>query len=183
MTAMLELEEKDIELQLQEIQLKRRQLEIEREQLANKNQICLDVPKEPESNVGKELHLHYSNSVKENHMRIADVCPDGSIMIRHGKDTVTISKKYSLKTLYWIKQKLPSWIVMQRKESNFWMKLASKYSRRFLNGDTISHTTMEKLCYIVDSGEVDVWFEKYEGFKDEQSRLPVSKFPPAVRFA
>ena len=98
-------------------------------------------------------------------MRIADVCPDGSIMIHHGKDSCTVSKKYSMRTLLWIKQKLPSWSSMQREESHFWRKLAAKYSRKFLKGDTISHTTMEKLCYLVDSGEADVWFEKYASMK------------------
>ena len=165
MSTMLELEEKDIELQLQEIQLKRRQLAIEREQLANKKQVR-DAPTDlVEIITDTGLYLHYSNSVKENHMRIADVCPDGSIMIHHGKDSCTVSKKYTMGSLLWIKQKLPSWRDMQRNESHFWRKLAAKYSRKFLKGDTISHTTMEKLCYLVDSGEANVWFEKYDYLK------------------
>ena len=90
---------------------------------------------------------------------------DLAIMIHHGKDSCTVSKKYSMRTLLWIKQKLPSWRDMQRNESHFWRKLAARYSRKFLKGDSISHTTMEKLCYLVDSGEANVWFEKYDYLK------------------
>ena len=158
-SAIMELEEQDIELQLREIELKRKQLAIKREQLANKP------VSEPKIVRDRKEYLHYSRYVKENVMRIADVCPDGSILIHHSGDSCTVSKKYSMRTLLWIKQKLPSWSSMQREESHFWRKLAAKYSRKFLKGDTISHTTMEKLCYLVDSGEADVWFEKYASMK------------------
>lgn len=162
MSTLLELEQRDIELRLEEISLKRRQVEIEREQLADKK-APVDAPiVKP---ITRAICLHYSDYVQDNHMRIADVCPDGSIMIHHGKDSCTVSKKYSMRTLLWIKQKLPTWRDMQRNESHFWRKLAAKYSRKFLKGDTISHTTMEKLCYLLDSGEADVWFEKYASMK------------------
>lgn len=160
---MLELEQREIELKLEEISLKRRQVEIEREKLNNKQNVSVEEHRVSEKSTS--MYLHYSNSVQENHMKIADVCPDGSVLIHHGKKSVTISKKYSLRTFYWIKQMLPSWSYKQREESNFWRKLAVKYSKRFLKDDTISHVTMEKLCYLVDSGEVDVWFEKYNSLK------------------
>ena len=61
---------------------------------------------------------------------------------------------------------LPVWVNIQRDESHFWRRLAVKYSRKFLgNGESISHTTMEKLCYIVDSGKVDVWFDEYDSLR------------------
>lgn len=168
MSTLLELEQRDIELRLEEISLKRRQVEIEREQLADKK-APVDAPiVKP---ITRAICLHYSDYVQDNHMRIADVCPDGSIMIHHGKDSCTVSKKYSMRTLIWIKQKLPSWSSMQREESHFWRKLAAKYSRKFLKGDTISHTTMEKLCYLVDSGKMDVWFEKYSKSKRDHATL------------
>ena len=66
----------------------------------------------------------------------------------------------------WIRQKLPSWVNAQREENYFWDKLAGKYSRKFLpKGESISRTTMEKLCYMVDSGKADEWFEKYDYLK------------------
>ena len=71
-----------------------------------------------------------------------------------------------MKSLTWIKQKLPHWVNSQREETHFWTKLATRYSRKFLpSGETISHTTMEKLCYIVDSGKAEVWFDKYDSLK------------------
>lgn len=167
----LDLKERDIELQLQEIQLKRKQLEIERERLSKKEETPKEV-KKPNYNYlafppkKNGLYLHYSNYVKNNYMKIADVCPDGSIMIQHGKGSCTISKKYSMKTLSWIKQKLPAWVNLQREGSYFWDKLVDKYTRKFLpKGESISRTTMEKLCYLVDSGKMDVWFEKYDYLK------------------
>lgn len=159
-SAIMELEEQDIELQLREIELKRKQLAIKREQLANKP------VSEPKIVRDRKEYLHYSRYVKENVMRIADVCPDGSILIHHSGDSCTVSKKYSMKTLSWIRQKLPVWVNVQRDETHFWDKLAVKYSRKFLpKGESISRTTMEKLCYLVDSGEADVWFEKYAYLK------------------
>ena len=159
-SAIMELEEQDIELQLREIELKRKQLAIKREQLANK-----PVP-EPKIVRYRKEYLHYSRYVKENVMRIADVCPDGSILIPHSGDSCTVSKKYSMKTLSWIRQKLPVWVNAQRDETHFWDKLAGRYSRKFLSkGESISRTTMEKLCYLVDSGAADVLFEKYDYLK------------------
>ena len=160
--AILELEQRDIELRLEEISLKRRQLEIEREQLTNKR-VSVD---EPEMVRCSPQHLIYSKHVQENHMKIADICPDGSILISHGGNSRTVSKKYSMRTLSWIRQKLPSWVNAQREENYFWDKLAGKYTRKFLpKGESISRTTMERLCYLVDSGEADVWFEKYGSLK------------------
>lgn len=161
-STILELEQQDIDLQLQEIQLKRRQLEIERERLNQKEVVGFKASLK----IKRNCYLHYSNYVKDNHMKIADVCPDGSILIHHGNNSCTVSKKYSMKSLSWIKQKLPYWVNSQREGTNFWAKLAGKYSRKFLpNGETISHTTMEKLCFLVDSGKADVWFEKYDHLK------------------
>ena len=167
MSALLDLEQRDIELRLEEISLKRRQLEIEREQLVNVNQRPAGVGIDQVSSADDvELYLHYSNYAMETHMRIAGVGPDGSIMIYRGENARVVSKKYSMKSLYWIKQMLPVWVNIQRDESHFWRRLAVKYSRRFLcNGESISHTTMEKLCYIVDSGKVDVWFDEYDSLR------------------
>ena len=163
-STILELEQQDIELQLRGIQLKRRALEIEREKLNNEgNQ---QVPVRVEQSVVPTLYLHYSDYVKDNHMSIEDVCRDGSILVRHGKNSCTVSKKYSMRTLLWIRQKLPSWVNAQREENHFWDKLADKYSRKFLsNGESISRTTMKKLCFLVDSGKADVWFDKYDSLK------------------
>ena len=160
-SSILDLEQQDIELQLQEISLKRRMVEIEREKLNKKR----DAPVRPYpiETAERQLKLHYSNSTCENPLHIEDVCADGSVLIRHGKDSVTVSKKYSLRTLYWIQQNLKKWSYRQHEEHKFWHKIASVYSRRFLpSGDKISHTTMQKLCYFVDSGKADVWFEKYD---------------------
>lgn len=159
-SAIMELEEQDIELQLREIELKRKQLAIKREQLANKPVHGSKMVRD------RKEYLHYSRYIKENVMRIADVCPDGSILISHGGNSRTVSKKYSMRTLSWIRQKLPSWVNAQREENYFWDKLAGKYSRKFLpKGESISRTTMEKLCYMVDSGKADEWFEKYDYLK------------------
>ncbi|WP_458454154.1 hypothetical protein [Methanobrevibacter sp.] len=164
--AILELEQKDIELQLMEIQLKRKQLELEREKLNQEDSRKEDSPEDRRTAHKRGLYLHYSNYVKDNYVKIADVCPDGSILISHGRDACTISKKYSMKTLAWIKQKLPYWVNTQREGSYFWDKIADKYSRKFLpKGESISRTTMEKLCYLVDSGEAEAWFDKYDSLK------------------
>ncbi|WP_296875486.1 hypothetical protein [uncultured Methanobrevibacter sp.] len=177
-STILELEQQDIELQLRAIQLKRKQLEIEREKL-NKKYSKPKAEDNPKSfnnltipHKKEELYLHYSNYVKDNHINITDVCPDGSIMIRHGKDSCTISKKYSMRSLSWIKQKLPVWVNLQRETNHFWDKIANKYSRKFLpKGESISRTTMKKLCYFVDSGNAEVWFEKYDYLKGKGKQV------------
>ena len=72
MSTILELEQRDIELQLEEISLKRRQIEIEREQLNEENAPVSVPAPAPVSEVRPQCYLHYSNSVQENHMKIAD---------------------------------------------------------------------------------------------------------------
>lgn len=165
-SAILQLEQRDIELRLEEISLKRRQIEIEREQLKKEEAPTSKAAIKPYDIAYEgKLKLHYSNSTVENPLHIEDVCSDGSVMVRHGKDSVTISKKYSLRTMSWIKHNLRKWAVNQE-EHKFWHKIADVYSRRFLSGDDkISHTTMQKLCYFVDSGKADVWFEKFDSLK------------------
>lgn len=177
--AIIELEQQDIELQLMEIQLKRKQLELEREKLNKKEEKSSKTDEKMVFNnlnysVDRKsaLHLHYTKYVKNNPIRIADVCPNGSILISHGRDSCTVSKKYSMKTLSWIKQNLPYWVTLQREGSYFWEKLADKYSKKFLpNGESISRTTMKKLCYLVDSGKADVWFEKYNDLKGKGKQV------------
>ena len=77
-----------------------------------------------------------------------------------------------MRTLSWIKQKLPVWVNLQREGSYFWDKIADKYSRKFLpKRESISRTTVEKLCYLVDSGKADVWFEKYAYLKGKGKQV------------
>lgn len=165
----IELEQEDIQLELREIQLKRRLNEIEREKMKNRS---IDAaPKDDKNLEVSVLQLHYSEKVDKNIMRIADVGKDGVIFIKGKKDSVICAKKYSIKSLRWIQSNLEKWSSIQRKESNFFAGIAKKYSNRFLDGDSISRTTMEKLCYLVDSGEMDKWFDKFEGLKSKQSTL------------
>ena len=186
----LDLEQQDIELQLQEIQLKRRALAIEREKLENETSITLNVNNdnvdfeklnelkeeadctdpiscrcaiEP---VSRAMYLHYSKSAKENVMKILGVTPEGCILVNHSNNSSIISKKYNIRSMKWIKHHLPKWAKLQKTQMYFWVNIAAKYSRKFLEGDSISRTTIEKLCYIVDSGKMDKWFDEYEVLKN-----------------
>ena len=106
-------------------------------------------------------------------MKIVNVTEDGCILIRRGEDSI-ISKKYNIRTLKWLKDNLSKWVIQQKTESHFWDKIARKYSHRFLEGDKISRTTIEKLCYLVDSGKMDKWFDEYDSLKNHgQSQLKI----------
>lgn len=189
--SIFDLEQQDIELQLMEIQLKRRSLAIEREKLESEKVTlatvrekmpvysepvghcrCDPVPRIIEDN---HLCLHYSKSAKESLMTIADVTSEGCILIKASNDCEVISKKYNMRSLRWLKDNLKHWSKKQKKESHFWDKIARKYSKRFLEGDTISRTTVEKLCYLVDSGMMDYWFDEWAMLKshDGQSQLDI----------
>ena len=180
----LDLEQQDIELQLQEIQLKRRVLAIEREKLENEfkstiseklngsednepslppriNARCVIEPVD-----AKSMYLHYSKSAKENIMKILGVTPEGCILVNHSNNSSIISKKYNVRSMKWIKDNLPKWAKLQKTQMYFWVNIAAKYSRKFLEGDSISRTTIEKLCYLVDSGKMDKWFDEYEVLKN-----------------
>ena len=166
MNTIVELEQQDIELQIKEVQLKRKLNELKRQQLTggiitippSGTKITYE-PRPP-------LLLTYAQGTIKNLMRIADVCPDGSIKIYIKGGSVTYAKKYSMKSLLWIKKQLPKWSLKQKQETGFFKKVSETYSRRFLKGENpISRTTMEKLCYMVDSGKADEWFEKYDYLK------------------
>lgn len=196
MTTILELEQQDIELQLEEIQLKRRMVEIEREKLNESRIQKIEEPKvslgQAIGNVGavisnamgavsyaptpvNHLHLHYSKSAKESVMKIAGVTPEGCILVSHGTNSSNISKKYNVRSMRWIRDNLPKWSKLQKTQSHFWTNIAAKYSRKFFDNDSISRTTIEKLCYLVDSGMMDKWFEEYEIMKNHgaQSQLDI----------
>ncbi len=203
MTSILDLEQQDIELQLREIELKRRALAIKREKLEKEhppskgfripahffteddfedntrpslNNLTLSRGQREKVHVAPEdvqLRLHYSRSAKETLMKIVNVTEDGCILIRRGEDSI-ISKKYNIRTLKWLKDNLSKWVIQQKTESHFWDKIARKYSHRFLEGDKISRTTIEKLCYLVDSGKMDKWFDEYDSLKNHgQSQLKI----------
>ena len=174
-SAILELEQQDIELQLQEIQLKRKLNQMEREKITeNELKKAIETPTsgviitDATLTITPQLHLHYSKSARENIPRIADVCPDGSIKIYGKNDAEIFTKKYSMKSLLWIRGNLEKWSPMQRETTGFWKLISEKYSKRFVN---ISKTTVESLCYFVDSGAADEWFEKYEMMKSKQVTL------------
>lgn len=196
----LDLEQQDIELQLQEIQLKRRMVEIEREKLEKSKSPANEgdglnftqnfgnalghISDVLNSNLGykskpvpgildENLHLHYSNSAKETVMTIVDVTHEGCILVQNGSNASMISRKYNIRSLKWLRNNLSNWSKKQKTESHFWTNIAAKYSRKFLEGDSISRTTIEKLCYLVDSGKMDVWFDKYDVLRsvDGQSNL------------
>ena len=176
-SAILELEQQDIELQLQEIQLKRKLNQMEREKIT-KNELNKALKENPNGIITTDvtmsintLFLHYSKSAMAGIPRIADVCPDGSIKIYGKQDSEMISKKYSMKSLLWIRGNLHKWSDKQKETTGFFKLLAEKYTKRFVK---ISHITMESLCYLVDSGKADVWFRKYDEFKiGKQSTLKI----------
>lgn len=175
MTTILELEQQDIELQLQEIQLKRKLNQMEREKITNNKlkKALIESPSkainiEKPITVAPSLHLHYCKSAVEAIPRIADVCPDGSIKIYGKNNAEILTKKYSMKSLLWIKKNLEKWSNQQRKTTGFFRLLSEKYSKRFVK---ISKTTMESLCYFVDSGAADKWFNNYEMMKSKQVTL------------
>ena len=198
MTTILDLEEQDIELQLQEIQLKRRMVEIERKKLKESKTHKV---KEPKVNLGtaignlgavisntmgamtysptpaEQLHLHYSKSAKESVMKIAGVTPEGCILVAHGSNSSNISKKYNVRSMKGIRDNLPKWSKRQKTQSHFWTNIAAKYSRKFFDNDSISRTTIEKLCYLVDSGMMDKWFDEYDHLKNQgaQSQLQLEE--------
>lgn len=161
-------EEEYIELELKEIGLRKRLLEIRREQTQNIK------PSRPEAIIevddGKEpsTYLHYSDYSKVNIPRICKICPDGTIYIKGKHDAPILTRKYTMKSLLWLKQQLPKMVKMQRK-TNVWEYLAEKYSKRFTK---ISSTTVSSLCYLVDSGSCDPWFDEWHTMKnDVQTRL------------
>lgn len=165
------LEKEDLELQLQEIEVKRRLNKLEREKIMKKELINTIEETHASSMIiptVTQLHLHYSKSAIEGIPRIADVCPDGSIKIYGKKDSEIISKKYSIRSLLWIRSNLPKWGNKQRETIGFFRVLAERYSKRFVK---ISHITIESLCYLVDSGKADEWFDKYELLKSRQVTL------------
>lgn len=192
----LDLEQQDIELQLQEIQLKRRVLAIEREKLENEFNSTLSEINESEDREyplstkplnarcvidpvdAKSMYLHYSKSAKENIMKILGVTPEGCILVNHSNNSSIISKKYNIRSMKWIKANLPKWAKLQKTQMYFWVNIAAKYSRKFLEGDSISRTTIEKLCYLVDSGKMDKWFDEYNHLKNNvaQSQLQLEEY-------
>ena len=116
--------------------------------------------------VSRAMYLHYSKSAKENIMKILGVTPEGCILVNHSNNSSIISKKYNIRSMKWIKTHLPKWAKLQKTQMYFWVNIAAKYSRKFLEGDSISRTTIEKLCYLVDSGKMDKWFDEYEVLKN-----------------
>ena len=174
----LELDQKDIELELREIQLKRKLNQIAREKILtatskeeHSSKLVENCNLSEAMPVSRQLYLHYSKSAMASIPRIADVCPDGSIKIYAKYDTPIITKKYSMNSLIWIRGNLPKWSDKQKETTGFFKLLARKYSTRFVK---ISHSTMESLCYLVDSGNVDPWFEKYGELKrGKQSTLKI----------
>lgn len=191
-SSILDLEQRDIELQLQEIQLKRRMVEIEREKLEEdemKSDVEDDSPRGMEAvkvaleNVDNvvprildaNLHLHYSKSTKETLMTIKGVTSEGCILVKGKNNSEMISKKYNIRSLKWIQGNLARWSKQQKLHPHFWTNIAARYSRKFLEGDSISRTTIEKLCYLVDSGIMNPWFEEYDHLKGygAQSQLMI----------
>lgn len=181
--SILELEQQDIELQLREIELKRRSIEIEREKLEQEekdnvskvfmkpqhvNAHCVSYPE-------RDLYLHYSKSTRENLMTIVNINSKGAVMIKGCNDSEILAKKYNMRSLSWIKSNLSKWSTKQKMESHFWESIARKYSKCFLEDDSISRTTIEKLCYLIDSGKMNYWFNKWEAIKafDGQSQLKI----------
>lgn len=173
MTSIVELEQEDIELQLMEIGLKRKLNEIKRKRLEKNLNTRKSIMDHAKPIPRKQTVLYYNQSAVNKAMRIADVNEDGCILIYGKKESKIIAKKYNMRTLYWIKEKLPTFERRQKIERNFWGNLADHYSKKFLDkNDSLSKVTMEKLCYLVDSGKADVWFEKwFELKKDKQSTL------------
>ena len=183
MSSVLDLEQRSIELQIREVQLERKLNDLQMKRLLEKKTPTSEVPKNKElpktglntstfgaNPVNSGLHLHYNNSIKKSLMRIAEVNADGSIGIYGKKDCVMISKQYTVQSLKWICKKLPVWSKRQKVERRFFDNVAGEYSRKFTK---VSDTTMEKLCYLVDSGCFDVWFEKYSQLKSRQVTLGV----------
>lgn len=159
----LAFEEKQIHLRLEEIQLERRLNEIELE----RQEIQSWYKKEEES-VESEIedtpvYLHYSKSAMEKNIRIHDVCTDGTIYILGKNDAPIQTRKYTMRSLSWLKRKLPKFAEKQKYESNIWGTIAEMYSKQFT---PISRTTIEQLCYFVDSGKCDFWFDKWNSLKD-----------------
>ena len=182
MTTMLELEQQDIELQLQEIQLKRRALEIEREKLVEKVEPVIGPPVLARARCvidpivrDEHLHLHYSKSAKESVMTIVGVTHEGCILVQNGNNSGAISRKYNVRSMKWLRDNLSRWSKKQKVQSHFWTNIAAKYSRKFLEGDSISRTTVEKLCYLVDSGRMEKWFDEYDHLRSNcaQSQLDI----------
>lgn len=178
---MLQIRADDLILQLEEITTKRELLQVKRKIIENRKNTkkhvvtelqkhyhntssnphlnTFSIPKTP------EVLLNYSPSTKRTCMKIADVCKDGSILIYGQNGRKQIAKKYNMRTLSWLKHKLPVLSRRQKIESNFWGNVAEAYSKRFT---PISKTTVEKLCYIIDSGAADKWFRKWEMLKDNE---------------
>ena len=123
---------------------------------------------------GTHLYLSYSDSVKEYLMTIVGVTPEGCILVKGHNNSKIVSKKYTVNSLKWIKSNLNKWGKEQKTQSYFWTIIANRYSRRFLGGDKISRTTIEKLCYLVDSGLMNKWFREYDHVRhDGQSQLEI----------
>lgn len=168
MNEISKIEQQDIELQIKEIQLQRELNALKKEQLTG----LITVPQEVNMTIEPKLCLTYSKVNIENIMRIADVCPDGSLKIYARNNSTIFAKKYTINTLLWIRKNLGKWSVKQKQESNFFKNIAEQYSRRF--GESVSRTTMEKLCYVVDSGKADEFFEKYDNLRSaKQSTLKI----------
>lgn len=168
----LNLEEESLQLQLEEIRIKRELLQIKRNKI-EKN-IEPVIVEEDEPIVNQDTLLNYTPSAKHYCMTIADVCQDGSVLIYGKNGTKQIAKKYSMRTLKWLKNKLPVLSRRQKTEINFWGNVASEYSKKFT---PISKVTIEKLCYLVDSGKADRYFNKWDILKNrmENSRVIQSK--------
>lgn len=176
----LEFKKRELELRLEEIQVKRELNELELNELeacihetqevsVSNNNDRIDVPHAP-------LFLTYSQSSVSNVMRIANVYRDGSLSIFGKHNSKICPKKYNVKTLKWLKKKLPELARQQKTTHNFYDKLAERYSKKFLDHDSICRTTMEKLCYLVDSGLMDHWFVKYDDLKDPQTTFNGGRF-------
>lgn len=161
----LAFEEKQLQLRLEEIQLERRlnEIQLEREEIQSWGNKEEEVVDESEIELTM-LYLHYSRSAMEKNIRIHDVCADGTIYILGKNDAVIQTHKYTMRSLSWLKRKLPKFAEKQKHESNIWGTIAEMYSKQFTQ---ISRTTIEQLCFFVDSGNCDVWFKKWNSLKDK----------------
>ena len=160
---LLDLKTEDLNLQLQEIKVKRELIRIQREKIENKNLSIVDTPVPNEDSTHK-LHLHYSDSAMSKVPDIYDICEDGTIFL-YGKNRSRVqTHKYTMRSLSWLKRKLPHFSKRQKHESGFWGAIAEQYSKQFTS---ISRTTIEQLCFFVDSGACDVWFDKWVYLKNK----------------